>query len=353
VRAVRPVAPGARRALGAPGAWHRKTETPVALIAMPTKLPGFVDLQVNGFAGVDFNDPSTSAEAVAQALDAMRSTGVTRCLPTLITSSFETFATCAAAVLGCGHEAVAGLHMEGPYISPLDGFRGAHPREHVAAASIDDFKRRQDAASGRIRLVTLAPEATGALSLIEHLVRQDVRVAIGHTSASSSEIADAIAAGATLSTHLGNGCASMLPRHPNVIWDQLASDELLASFIVDGHHLPQSTVRAMIRAKGPSRTILVTDAIAAAGSPPGRYRLGSLEVELDPSGRVAAPGASNLAGSAVTMDRAVANTIRFTGLPLEDVLPMASTIPAAFIGIEPAGELRIGGPPNAPTFHLA
>jgi N-acetylglucosamine-6-phosphate deacetylase len=313
---------------------------------------GFVDLQVNGFAGVDFNDPSTSAEDVARALDAMRSTGVTRCLPTLITSSIETFSGCAAAVLACGHEAVAGLHMEGPYISPIDGPRGAHPREHVAAASIDDFRRRQDAASGRIRLVTLAPEVADALSLIEYLAEQGVRVAIGHTSASSSQIADAIAAGATLSTHLGNGCASMLPRHPNVIWDQLASDDLLASFIVDGHHLPPSTVRAMIRAKGLARTILVTDAIAAAGSPPGRYRLGALEVELDPGGRVAAPGASNLAGSALTMDRAVANTVRFTGLPLEDVFSMASTIPAAFIGIEPAGTLHVSGSPGDPAFRV-
>lgn len=320
---------------------------------MALTAPGFVDLQVNGFAGVDFNDPATTAEAVARALDAMRSTGVTRCLPTLITSSFDTFATCAATLLDCGHEAVVGLHMEGPYISPMDGPRGAHPPEHVAAASIEDFKRRQDAARGRIRLVTLAPEVPGARSLIEYLVAHDVRVAIGHTAASSSEIADAIAAGAALSTHLGNGCASLLPRHPNVIWDQLASDALMASFIVDGHHLPPSTVRAMIRAKGVGRSILVTDAIAAAGCPPGRYRLGTLDVELHPNGRVAAPGASNLAGSALTMDRAVATTVRFTGLPLEDVLPMASTIPAAFIGIDPVGLLSIEGSGDEPAFKLS
>ncbi len=315
-------------------------------------VPGFVDLQVNGFAGVDFNDPLTSTEAVERALGAMRRTGVTRCLPTLITSSLDTFGTCAAAVLACTDDAIAGLHMEGPYISPADGPRGAHPREHVAAASIDDFERRQEVAQGRIRLVTLAPEVAGAIALIEHLVARDVRVAIGHTAASSAQIADAVTAGATLSTHLGNGCASILPRHPNVIWDQLAADTLFASLIVDGHHLPASTVRAMVRAKGIGRTMLVTDAIAAAGSPPGRYRLGALDVELDAAGRVAAPGASNLAGSALTMDRAIVNTMRFTGLPLEDVLPMASTIPAAFMGIAPAGALHIAGAPDAPTFHL-
>jgi N-acetylglucosamine-6-phosphate deacetylase len=166
-------------------------------------------------------------------------------------------------------------------------------------------------------------------------------VAIGHTAANTAQIADAVSAGATLSTHLGNGCAAMLPRHPNVIWDQLAHDDLFASFIVDGHHLPASTVRAMLRAKGLQRSILVTDAIAAAGSPPGRYRLGELDVELDSAGRVAAPGASNLAGSALTMDRAVANVVRFTGLSLDEVLPMASTIPAAYLGLDPVGLVQV------------
>jgi N-acetylglucosamine-6-phosphate deacetylase len=295
--------------------------------------PGFFDLQVNGFAGVDFNDPRTTPDEVARALAAMRTTGVTRCLPTLITSSLETFAACAASVLACGDAAVFGVHMEGPYISAEDGPRGAHPREHVSAASVDDFERRQAAADGRILLVTLAPEVPGALALIEHLVMRGVRVAIGHTAATSVQVADAVRAGATLSTHLGNGCASMLPRHPNVIWDQLACDALRASFIVDGHHLPPATVKSMVRAKGVGRSILVTDATAAAGCPPGRYRLGALDVELDATGRVAAPGATNLAGSALTMDRAVANTVRFTGLTLEEVLPMASTHPAAYLGL--------------------
>ena len=159
---------------------------------------------------------------------------------------------------------------------------------------------------------------------------------MGHTAATSAEIGAAVSAGATMSTHLGNGCASMLPRHPNFIWDQLSDDRLLASVIVDGHHLPAAAVKAMARAKGVERTLLVTDATAAAGCPPGRYRRGSLDVELDATGRVAAPGASNLAGSALTMDRAVALAVRFTGLPLAEVLPMASTRPAAYLGLPPS-----------------
>ena len=233
--------------------------------------------------------------------------------------------------------AILGIHMEGPYISPHDGARGAHPREHTREASVEDFKRRQEAADGRIRLVTLAPEVPGALRLIEHLVEANIRVAIGHTAASVEEIRDAISAGASLSTHLGNGCAQMLPRHPNFIWEQLAADELFASFIVDGHHLPTATVKAMIRAKTPARTILVTDAIAAAGCAPGVYRLGETEVELSAEGRVAAPGAPNLAGSALAMHTAVGNTVRFTGLSIADVLSMASTRPAWYMGVEPSG----------------
>jgi N-acetylglucosamine-6-phosphate deacetylase len=182
---------------------------------MRVELPGFFDLQVNGFAGVDFNAPDLTADRVALALDAIRATGVTRCLPTLITSPFDAFVASARVLARVNDPAVAGLHMEGPYISPEDGPRGAHDRAHVIAASLDDFRRRQDAADGRIRLVTLAPEVDGALPLVEHLAGSGVRVAIGHTAASPDRIADAIAAGATLATHLGNGCAAMLPRHPN------------------------------------------------------------------------------------------------------------------------------------------
>src|SRR6185503_543562 len=130
-------------------------------------------------------------------------------------------------------------------------------------ATIDDFQRRQDAAGGRIVLVTLAPEVPGAVRLIEYLVGNGVRAAIGHTAAEPAQIAEAIAAGATLATHLGNGCAQWLPRHPNPIWELLAADDVFASLIVDGHHLPRATVRAMVRAKGTARTILVSDATAA------------------------------------------------------------------------------------------
>lgn len=303
------------------------------------ELPGLFDLQVNGFGGVDFNGPALTADDCAAALERMRPTGVTRCLPTLITSSFERFAANARMLARIADPAIAGLHMEGPYISAEEGARGAHPREHVIPASIDDFRRRQDAADGRIVLVTLAPEVPGAIPLIEHLAASGVRAAIGHTAASSRHIGDAIRAGATLATHLGNGCAAVLPRHPNPIWDLLAPDGVFASVIADGHHLPAAVVKVMARAKGPGRTILITDAIAAAGSPPGGHTIGGVDCVLGADGRVSLPGTPYLAGSSLTLDRAVGNMVRFSGLSFDQVIPMASTIPARYLGTTTLGTI--------------
>jgi len=319
---------------------------------MTIEWPGFFDLQVNGFAGVDFNAAGLTREAVRAALDALHATGVTRCLPTLITSSFDRFAASAQVIAGMPDAAIAGIHMEGPYLSPQEGARGAHPREHLRSAAVDDFKRCQDAARGRIVLVTLAPEVPGAIALIEYLVSTGVRAAIGHTVAEPLQIADAIAAGATLATHLGNGCAHLLPRHPNPIWELLAADTVFASLIVDGHHLPPATVKAMVRAKGAARTILVSDAIAAAGCAAGRYTIGDVACVRDADGRVSLPGTPYLAGSSLTLDRAVGNTVRCTGLPITEVLPMASTIPAALLGAATAGTVTADWDDRAGTLHI-
>ena len=305
---------------------------------MRMELPGLFDLQVNGFAGVDFNRPGVAAPELDHAAEAMRRTGVTRFLPTLITAPLDAFSACARALARWKHPGMAGIHAEGPYISPTEA-RGAHPPAHIIPASVEDFRRRQDAAEGRIVLVTLAPEVLGGLELIEHLVDEGVKVAIGHSNADPAQVRDAVRAGATLSTHLGNGCAPGLPRHPNLIWEQLAADELTACFIVDGHHLPAATLKSMVRAKTPARTALVTDATAGAGAPPGRYGIGELQIERGVDGRVVLPGTPKLAGSALTLDAAVARAVRETGLPIQDVLPMASTIPAASMGTTPAGRV--------------
>ncbi len=184
--------PSRRQFLAAAAAAGASTVARPGVSAMPAAFPaevrrltspGFLDLQVNGFAGVDFNDPATTVDDLHRALNALRVHGVTRVLPTLITSSADRFGQCAKLILRVTSDAVVGIHMEGPYISPEDGPRGAHPREYCAPASIDDFKRRQEAADGRIRLVTLAPEVPGTLPLIEYLRGNGIRAAIGHTGA--------------------------------------------------------------------------------------------------------------------------------------------------------------------------
>jgi N-acetylglucosamine-6-phosphate deacetylase len=297
----------------------------------------FVDLQVNGFAGVDFNTPALTLDDVDAALAAMRATGVTRCLPTLITAPLDRFTACARTIAASRHPAIAGFHLEGPYISAEDGPRGAHPRADVREASIDDYRRREEATGGTVRILTLAPEVPGALPLIEYVVDRGVRVAIGHTAASAAQIRDAIRAGASLSTHLGNGCAERQHRHLNPLWPQLAADELTASVIADGHHLPGDVLKSILRAKGLSRTVLVTDAMAAAAASPGTYRLGDAVLERDERGRVGLPGTPYLAGSSLTMDQAIGNAVRLTGYTLDSILPLASTHPAAVIGLEPQG----------------
>lgn len=295
--------------------------------------PGWIDLQVNGFAGVDYNDPASPHDEIARSLEAQFATGVTRLLPTVITGAQETMEGAlrnlarARATLPNG-SAMEGFHVEGPHISPEDGPRGAHPRAHVRPPDLSEFERLQKAAENLIRLVTISPEWTEAPQFIRSVTGQGVVVSIGHTRATAEQIAAAVDAGATMSTHVGNGAHAVLPRHPNYLWDQLAEDRLIASFIVDGIHLPSSFLRVALRAKGLDRSVLVTDAVMPAGCTPGRYRLGELDVELMADDRVVLAGQTRLAGSSLRMDRAISNVMRLAGLRLPEALTMASRNPA-------------------------
>ena len=300
---------------------------------LPLLAPGFIDLQVNGFAGVDYNSPETPQEEIARSIRVLFSTGVTRFFPTVITGepgqmlgALRNLARARASLKEGG--AMEGFHVEGPHISPEDGPRGAHPRQWVRPPDLEEFKRWQEAADGAVRLVTLAPEWPGAPRYIEALVDQGVVVSIGHTQASSAQIQEAVRAGATMSTHLGNGAHAVLPRHPNYIWDQLAEDRLAAGFIADGIHLPASFLKAAIRAKWVERSILVTDAVMPAGCQPGRFTIGGVEIELHPDNRVTLAGQDRLAGSALRMDRGIENLQRLAGLSLIEALAMATRNPA-------------------------
>lgn len=308
--------------------------------ALPWLAPGLVDLQVNGFGGRAFNDPTLTVADVLRISCTLDRFGVTSYCPTATTDSYAAlYRTMTTLARACDESSevasrVPGFHLEGPYITHEDGARGAHPRQHVRAPDPDEFQRLQDAAGGRIRILTLSPEYDGAPAFIARLAATGVLVAIGHTSATADQIRAAVDAGARLSTHLGNGAHCQIRRHPNYIWDQLAEDRLTASLIVDGHHLPAAVVKTFVRAKSPARCILVSDVTSLGGMPPGRYETPSLgAVELLENGRPVVAGQLDiLAGAAVPITVGIANILRFTDEDLTSAVDMASTRPAALLG---------------------
>lgn len=315
-----------------------RAETPSTFVSS-----GFVDIQINGFAGVDYNSPTAPHEAIAASLNKIFATGTTRILPTVITGSPEDMAgalrnlAAARESLPYG-EAMEGFHVEGPHICPDDGPRGAHPRRWVRPPDVEEYRRWQEAAQGNVRLVTVSPEWPGTNAYIEVLTSQGVVVSIGHTNATGAQIRDAVSAGATLSTHLGNGAHRELMRHPNYIWEQMADDRLAASLIVDGIHLGEAFLRVATRAKGIERTVLITDAVMPAECVPGPYMLGEVEVQLHPDARVTLRDGDKLAGSSLRMDRGVENLMRLAGLSLEEALTTATRNPARITRM--AGRLR-------------
>jgi N-acetylglucosamine-6-phosphate deacetylase len=303
--------------------------------------PALFDLQINGCTGHNFSSTQLNGDSIHHVVDTCRKHGIGAFCPTLVTNSFEAlhhgFRTLRQA---CEEDrglaaAMPAFHLEGPCISAEDGPRGAHPRQFVRPPDTAEFDRLQDAAAGRIRLVTLAPELPGALAFIERLTAAGVVVALGHTAASASCIQSAITAGARLSTHLGNGSHAMLPRHDNYLWEQLAADRLWASIICDGHHLPASVVRCILRVKTPSRLILTCDASTLAGSPPGRYREWEQDFEVLPGSKVIVAGTSFLAGSGVFTDACISNVIRFAGVSLAEAVDMAGAQPRALLRLPP------------------
>jgi N-acetylglucosamine-6-phosphate deacetylase len=317
--------------------------------------PALFDLQINGCDGISFNSSRLRPEDVRHVVGVCRRHGIAGLCPTLITNEREAllhgFDTLRRA---CEEDAdlaraLPAFHLEGPYISPEDGPRGAHPLRHVRPPDWDEFRRFQDTAGGRIRLVTLAPEHNGALAFIEKLAASGVVVALGHTAATPARIRDAIAAGARLSTHLGNGSHAQLPRHENYLWEQLAADELWASIIADGHHLPPAVLRCILRVKTPARTVLTCDASSLAGRPPGRYREWDQEFEVLPTGRIVVPGTTFLAGSGVFTDACVGHLLALGEVRLADAVDMASARPRQLLGLEPR-PLQVGAPADLILF---
>ena len=301
--------------------------------------PGWLDLQVNGFEGHDPNAVGAEASATIGMVRALWAHGVAGVCPTICTQSENHMLAALRAVAeACEQDplvaaSVVGIHVEGPHIATEDGPRGAHPLEHVRRPDVAEYRRWQDAAGGRIRLVTLAPERTGAIPFIERLVAKGIVVALGHTPAGGNAIRAAVDAGARISTHLGNGCAAMLPRHDNPIWHQLANDELLASVIADGHHLPHDVLKSIIRGKTPNRMILTCDASPLAGLPPGRYAEWGSEFDVLANGKIAVPGTPYLAGSGVFTDHCVSHILNATDATVAQAVEMASVRPRQLLSL--------------------
>ncbi len=314
----------------------------------PWVAPGLFDLQINGYGGVWFSEQTLTADRVIKAIEPYFAHGVARLCPTLITSSYETLAAGFEAIRrACetfpwvGH-VVAGCHLEGPYLSTEDGPRGAHPKAHIRPADWQEFCDLQKVSGNRIRLVTIAPEVPHAIEFICRAVETGVRIAIGHTAASAEQIQAAVAAGATLSTHLGNGAHSMIRRHPNYIWEQLGEPRLSASIIADGKHLPDSVIRSMIRAKTAAKTILTCDASGWAGCAPGTYENELARIEVLDDGRIVVAGQRDmLAGSDQTTDTCVARVAACGAATLCEAIDMACRNPTRFFGFPEYG-LRAG-----------
>jgi N-acetylglucosamine-6-phosphate deacetylase len=318
--------------------------------------PALFDPQINGCFGISFNSTELTPDGVRTVADACLAHGIGAFCPTLITASFDAlrhgFATLAGAVAGDAELSrwLPCFHLEGPYLSAEDGPRGAHPREHTRDPDWNEFRRLQDAAAGRIRMVTLAPERTGALSFIEKLTAAGVVVALGHTAATGAHIRAAVSAGARTSTHLGNGCHALLPRHDNYLWEQLACDDLWASIITDGHHLPETLVKCIVRVKGVNRLLITSDASSLAGLPPGKYREWGTELEVLPSGKVIVSGTPYLAGSGHFTDVCVARMIRMAGVSLAEAIDLASAQPRRLLGL-PVTTIEVGQPADLMHFE--
>ncbi|MCZ8512730.1 amidohydrolase family protein [Paenibacillus filicis] len=317
--------------------------------ALPWIGPGLVDLQINGYGGADFNTIPLPEGTVERATRALWQEGVTSYYPTVITNGDEEIEQALRTIArACASDrvsaaAVAGIHLEGPFISCEDGPRGAHSASYVKAPDWELFERWQEAAEGRIRIVTLSPEWPDAVRFIERCAAQGVTVSIGHTSATEEQIAEAVQAGARMSTHLGNGAHLALPRHPNYIWSQLAQDGLSACVIADGFHLPDPVLKVVFRTKG-ERAMIVSDAVYLSGMAPGAYEshIGG-KVVLTPEGRLhLAENPSLLAGSVQLLPSGIHHLASRGLASFAEAWEMASVRPSAFMGLTAQRGLEVG-----------
>lgn len=304
-------------------------------------MTGYVDLQVNGYAGVDFNADELTAESLHRSCKQMQADGVAGALATIITADLDLMAARLQRIVvlreqdSLVREVIWGIHIEGPFISPLPGFVGAHPPAAVMPANKKAMQRLLDAAGGATKLVTLAPEHDADFHVTEFLTRQGVAVSAGHCDASRDTLLAAIDHGLTMFTHLGNGCPPMLHRHDNIIQRVLSlADRLWVMFIADGAHIPFFVLDNYLRLVGIDRAIVVTDAISAAGMGTGRFTIGGVEAVVGEDLVPRPPGnPTQFAGSALTMPVAAINLRRFLKLENTTIEKLLVTNPRRALGL--------------------
>ena len=322
--------------------------------------PGFFDNQINGFAGVSFafGDNDLTAEGIEKATQELWKMGVTTYLPTLTTNSQEilvrNFAVLANSVNDEKlHGSIPGFHLEGPYINPEDGYRGAHPKEFVRLPNWNEFMEMYNASGKKIVEVTIAPEMEGAQDFIKKCVEMGIVVAVGHHNAAKEQLDRAVENGARLSTHLGNGCANMINRHKNPLWPQLSNDKLMISIICDGFHLLPEEINVFYKVKGVENTIITSDVTSYAALPLGEYKTQTGEtIELTPEGMLRYPAQNVLYGSASPITKGVGHIMEVTGCSLADAVQMASTNQSKIFGLTDRGELETGKRADLILFSL-
>ncbi len=312
--------------------------------------PGLFDNQINGYKGVSFVDMGgeLTLDGIALITRSLWEKGVTTYLPTLTTNDKQIFLKNFALLAKAKEDpellgSIAGFHLEGPYISPVDGFRGAHPLKYVRKPDWNEFMELYQASGKNILQVTLAPEAEGAADFIAKCRENNIVVGLGHHNGSMKDVAAAIDNGAKIATHFGNGCANSINRHLNPLWPQLSDDRLMLSIIGDGFHLLPEEIKVFYKVKGPEKIVITSDVSPLGGLTPGKYLnvIGDT-LELTPEGAVMYPAQKVLSGSGSALNKGVGNVMKVTGCSLAQVIQMASTNPAKLYGLKDRGELRPG-----------
>ena len=326
--------------------------------ALPYVSPGFLDIQVNGYNGIDYGYNLVDAENVERLVYALAASGTTQHHATIITNPskviferLEIFRK-AAEKSSVVNEALRGIHLEGPFISSEEGPRGAHDPRFVLSPDFKLFQEWYEASGGMIKMITLAPETNGAIDFIEKVNDLGVICGIGHTAADAEILERAVKAGARISTHLGNGSHALLPRFKNYIWEQAADDDIWATLICDGYHLTPAAVKVITRSKGLEKLVLISDSTSLTGSPPGVYQWGDTKTMVDDEGCITLAGTPYLAGAGFLLDWDIPHFMRFTGTTLRDALKLCTDNPRRLFGYG-LNRLEEGEPANFILFTYA